>query len=67
MADDVTGVDMTAGLLNFVADDGEDPAFEGEFGGDEAWFGGWFFLDGGYRGAGHLYLGSHRPKVSSCI
>ena len=31
MADDVARVDMTAGLLNFVADDGEDPAFEGEF------------------------------------
>lgn len=38
VADDVAGVDVTAGLLNLVSDDGEDPAFEGQFGGDKAWF-----------------------------
>jgi hypothetical protein len=43
MTDDVNGVDVAAGLLHFVGDDGEDFAFIGEFGGDETGFGGGLF------------------------
>jgi hypothetical protein len=43
MTDDVNGVDVAAGFFDFVGDDGEDFTFEGEFGGDEAGFGGGFF------------------------
>ena len=67
MADDVANVDVAAGLFDFVGDDGEDFAFVGEFGGDEAGFGGGCLLVSGGGNGRRLYLGSHRAKVSSCI
>ena len=67
MADDVAGVDVAAGLFDFVGNDGEDLAFVGELGGDEPGLGERFFLSGYDGGGGCLYLGRHRAKVSSCI
>jgi len=48
VADDVAGVEVAAGLFDFVGEDGEDSAFVGEFGRDEAGFfcDGWGFFDG---------------------
>ena len=40
VTDDVAGVDVAAWLLNLVGEDREDFALVGEFGGDEARFGG---------------------------
>ena len=74
VADDVAGVDETAGLLDLVGEDGEDFTFVGEFGGDDLWLcelrlrfdGGC----GGLEGAGLgelLSFDGHEAKVSSCI
>ena len=67
VADDIPGVDVTPRLFNLVGDDREDSAFESEFGRDQARFGRGFLFFGRFGGAGRLYLGSHKPKVSSCI
>lgn len=65
VADNVAGVDVAAGLLNLVGEDGEDFALIGESGGDDAGFGGGFPASGG--GSGCLSFVNHRAKVSSCI
>jgi hypothetical protein len=68
VTNDVADVDIAAWFFDFVAEDGEDPSFVGEFGGDKPWFCGEFFLLDRFRGGGSLYyLVSHRAKVSSCI
>ena len=66
VANDVAGVDKAVGLFDLIGDDGEDLAFVSKFGGDEAGFGR-LFPAGGCRGAGCLYFGGHKAKVSSCI
>ena len=58
MANDVANVDVAVGLLHCVLNDGEDSAFVGDFGGDEAGFGGGSLLfggGGGGDGAGLLF------------
>ena len=78
VADDVAGVDETAGLLDLVGEDGEDFTFVGEFGGDDLWLcelrlrfdGGCGCCLGGLSGAGLgelLSFDGHEAKVSSCI
>ncbi len=59
VADDVADVDVAAGLLDLVGEDGEDFALVGEFGGDEARLGGRLSSClGGLGGRlGCLYLG----------
>ncbi len=54
VTDDVAGVEVAAGLFDLVGEDGEDSAFVGELGGDEAGFfgDGWGFFDG--AGGGEL-------------
>ncbi len=59
MADDVADVDVAAGLFDCVGEDGEDFAFVGDFGGDEAGFLAAepsFWRGGGWAGCGLLFL-----------
>jgi hypothetical protein len=46
VADDIAGVDVTAGLFDLVGEDREDFAFICELRGDEPGFGGWLFAGG---------------------
>src|ERR1700750_3239659 len=55
VTNDVADVDIAAWFFDLVTEDGKDPPFVGEFGGDKPWFCGKSFLWDRFRGGGSLY------------